>query len=56
MQDNYLQNDAPDNVVNAYEFAAQEADLVEDVVEWGKATWYIAPEEPDLFLEIEAVK
>ena len=51
MQDGYLQNDAPDYVVNAYEFS-EEANEVEDVVDWGKATWYIAPEEPDLFLEI----
>ena len=42
-------------MVNAYEFS-EEANEVEDVVDWGKATWYIAPDEPDLFLEIEAVK
>ena len=55
MQDGYLQNDAPENVVNAYEFFSEEADVEENFVEWGKATWYIAPEEDELFLEIEAV-
>ena len=56
MQDGYLENDAPGNVVNAYKYFSEEANLVEDVVDWGKATWYIAPEDPDLFLEIDAVK
>ena len=43
-------------MVNAYEFFSEEAEVVEDLVEWDKATWYIAPEEPEEFLEIEAVK
>ena len=54
MTEGYLENQAPLNVVNAYEHFndLQTSESEKEQVIWDQATWYISPTDPTNFLEI----
>ena len=56
MPENYLQDEARNLVVNAYEFFTDpdNEDQWQNIT-WNQANWYVSPTEPDEFLEIKAV-